>query len=200
MNNLSYGSLSPTVDYSAIADSVEQMSRADVAVSPSSVKPYLPVYDDDDDEIIFDLAADAQAAVERYADVHTTKRMCRAEFLRPLRRIKLPFGPHTVVKVEQRSSVDEEYEETQDYKTVGLNFLSIELMYRRMTRVTFESGCEAVPRQITTAIKQEIAFKYKNRNDPEQVAAESRAGLSVLTRNSLDVLDRSQFSANEFSG
>jgi len=134
--------------------------------------------------------------IERYINQDATPRTRIAYWNLPQRIICLPYGPHlSTITVKQRANVRDDYITRvldTDYWIVddGLQFKKIELNYQQHTQVEFVSGPGSVPDQLQEAIIQEVAFQYKNRNDPDMTAPQMVGGLSLPTYNMIKNLIR----------
>lgn len=190
-----FGSLSPTPERSHLADDTGQLTTPDLLLSPDALELYLPTHDSVNDPLVLSLIRSVQRQIEAFTGVHATPRKLSALFYNPTRLIKLPYGPHKdiVVKQGSRSQPTTEYDVTQAYRIIGVNFAVIHLEELRPTVVEFTSGCGETPDQLVTAVRQEVGFQFKNRNDVNLLQAESKNGLSLITRNSLTNLDYSAF-------
>lgn len=190
MNSLPYGSLSPTISFSPNPDSVETLERGESPVSLTELRKFVSLYDDTDDNLVLTLSQGVLNQLELYANIHATHSVARALYMYPQRYISLPFGPHNDVLTLERYE-NKVWVASTDYNVIGLNFKRIELYDRRPVRVTFESGCDTIPPEMLSALYQEVAFRYKNRNDPQVVAAESAKGLSNTAREAMRLLNKS---------
>jgi hypothetical protein len=177
-------SLSPTRTYQIRPTQVSVVSVVTDAVTANDVKLMLPVYDNQSALIIARLIKSVQRRVEDFIDIDSTLRVRKALWQDPARTIELPYGTHgDIISVERYANgVWAEYE---DYELEGLDYKSIVLDdIGAPIRVEFQSGVDT-NEQLNQAILQEVAWQFKNRNDPNQAAAEVRAGLSVSTINIL---------------
>ena len=182
MNHLPYYSLSPTLTFQRYPYQTRIQGEVPMCVSLADVKGELPVHDGNSDNLIARKILSVQYAIERYINRDTTQRQRVSLWTIPERRIKLPYGPHVITQVRQQVSGEWAVAE---YTQEGLEFKEIVLDYRYPTEVTYTSGYENVPEYLQDAVIQEVAFYFKNRNDPGEVAAETINGLSLPTLNLL---------------
>lgn len=181
---LQFGSLSPTITPSRVADQTTTEFGALQLPSPatlSEVKPFLPVYDDNSDVLIQGIIDGVTKKIERFIRLDTTERTRISEWFLPQRLIDIPYGFHSDIVVEQY--VGDEWRTVENPIIIGLTKKSVRLHYGYQTRVTCTSGFADCPADIVQAIIQEVSFQYKNRNDPNEVQPETRNGLSIPTIN-----------------
>jgi len=166
-----------------------------LAVSVADVKAELPVYDSNSDDQIERKIRAVQTMIEKYINRDTTSRSRIAYWASPQEIIALPYGPHTIVQVEQRLTPKDTYVVQvvdEDYWVLdsSLDYLQIQLSKIYNTRITFTSGSATVDDVVQEAIIQEVAFQFKNRNDPDLTIPQTMGGLSVPTYNMIKNLIR----------
>lgn len=185
IESLQFGSLSPTITPSKYANesAVIPSDGLLVPIAGADVKPFLPVYDSNSDYIIRGIIDGVTKKIERFINRDTTERVRVSLWALPEREIKLPFGPHKNIVVEQY--VNDEWQEvnSDEFVVFGIERKSIRLHYAYPTKVTCTSGFEECPADVKQAIMQETAFQFKNRNDPDEVQAATKLGLSIPTLN-----------------
>ena len=182
MTYLPYYSISPTLTFHRYPYQTKIEGEVEACVTINDVKGELPVHDNNSDSLLTRKILSVQHAIERYINRDTTLRQRVSLWILPERRIKLPFGPHVITGVEQE--IDGEFKSV-DYTEQGGDYKEIVLNSRYPTRVTYNSGHETVPEFLQDAVIQEVAFYFKNRNDPNEAMAESKGGLSLPTLNLL---------------
>lgn len=185
IKSLQFGSLSPTLTPSKYASESVIVDSSDILtpVTITQVKPFLPVYDSNSDLVIQGIIDAVTKQIERFINRDTTERQRISLWNFPEREIMLPYGPHKTIVVEQYFNGDWHEIEAGNLLILGLDRKRIQLHYAYPTRVTCTSGFVECPADIMQAILQETAFQYKNRNDPNEVQAETKFGLSVATLN-----------------
>lgn len=184
-----YGrSLSPVPESSEYPDSVV-IPDGSPCISVKALTDYLQLDIEEETEMLNNLIASAQDNCETFLDVCSTKREAKAQYLRPGNELILPRGPHKVLSIE----VDGEALGPNDYDINGLEFLTVLPYVHGKTTVTFEVGCAVTPGAFIMAVIEEATFRYKNRNDPEVMAAETKSGLSLNTYNALSIMGRDKF-------
>lgn len=189
MNSLPYGSLSPTIPFSKTPDQTEVLERGQVQFVLSEAKKFVSLYDDVDDALMLLLCNGVLNQLELYTGIHSRRCVVKSEWLFPENTIDLPFGPHGAVTLVERWD-GSQWIASESYAVVGLNFKKVRIHDRRPIRVTFQSGTQTAPPEIISAVYQEVAFRYKNRNDPQVVAAESSRGLSLIAKESIRLINR----------
>lgn len=179
-------SLSPTLTYQLRPKQVTIIGDAPAdAVSGNDVKLMLPVYDNQSTLIIERLIKSVQRRVEDFIDIDTTPRTRQAWWQFPAQVIELPYGTHGDVTSVERYE-NKEWVAFEDYEVEGLTYKQLRLERIGLPlRVMYQSGT-SVAEQVNQAILQEVAWQFKNRNDPNQSIAETRSGLSIATINILD--------------
>jgi len=182
IESLQYGSLSPTRVFQVNPIETITIGPVPVVVSMQEMKTALPVYDNQSQTYLETLLPSAQRRVEDYINRDTSVRQRQSLWTQPERTIRLPYGKHDIELVEQY--IGEEWVEVTDYKIIGLHFLSLRLNALYPTRVTYQSGGD-YPADMKTAIIAEVSWHFKNRNDPNEVSAATRSGLSEPARNIL---------------
>lgn len=188
--DLSQGSLSPTISYSANPSVCEITSNVTLAVTVDEIKEYALIYDAESDNVINAQISSVQSMLERFVNRDATPRSRVAFWEHPHRYIRLPYGIHNNVVVYQRSR----YEDNWELKTVdedyylsndGSQFENIQLQRPVMTKVEYVSGYVTTPDIMKQGIIQEVAYFFKNRNDPEIESPETKHGMSKQTFNLL---------------
>jgi len=195
MKQLQYGSISPTRSYTRHPIFCDATTTPALAVSVADVKAELPVYDANSDNQIERKIHGVQAMIEKYINRDTTVRSRIAYWGAPQEIIALPYGPHTITKVSQRLTpkdvyVEQTIDETYWIVDDALDYQEIQLSKIYNTQVLFTSGSATVDDQIQEAIIQEVAFQFKNRNDPDLTIPQTMGGLSVPTYNMIKNLIR----------
>jgi len=195
MRNLQYGSISPTRTFTRDPNYCDATTTLTLAVSVADVKAELPVYDEESDNQIERKIIAVQTMIEKYINRDTTIRTRIAFWSNPQEVIALPYGPHTITTVEQRLTPKDTYVEQvvdEDYWIVdsAFDYQEIQLSKIYNTKVTFTSGSATVDDVVHEAIIQEVAFQFKNRNDPDLTVPQTMGGLSVPTYNMIKNLIR----------
>lgn len=179
-----YGSLSPTITLDKYPSEIIVTSSVTDAVSVDDVKVVLPVYDNQTLTSIQRLIPSVQRRIEDYVNRDTTLRTRMALWTNPSVEITLPYGIHGHVNFVERYE-DGHWVDYTDYEVYGLNFKYIDIKKTgKPVRVSFQSGGGQYE-EMKQAILQEIAFQFKNRNDPNEAQAVSKSGLSIPTLNIL---------------
>jgi len=195
MRALQYGTLSPTRTFTKDPVFCDMTTTPSLAVSVADVKAELPVYDENSDDQIERKIRAVQTMIEKYINRDTTSRSRIAYWASPQEIIALPYGPHTIVQVEQRLTPKDTYVVQvvdEDYWVVdtSLDYLQLQLSKIYNTRILFTSGSATVDDVVQEAIIQEVAFQFKNRNDPDLTIPQTMGGLSVPTYNMIKNLIR----------
>ena len=195
MKYLQYGSISPTRTFTRDPNYCDATTTLTLAVSVADVKAELPVYDEESDDQIERKILAVQTMIEKYINRDTTSRNRIAYWASPQEVIALPYGPHTITTVEQRLTPKDTYVEQtvdEDYWIVDSSFDYQEIQLSKIynTKVTFTSGSATVDDVVKEAIIQEVAFQFKNRNDPDLTVPQTMGGLSVPTYNMIKNLIR----------
>ena len=195
MRALQYGTLSPTRTFTKDPVFCDITTTPSLAVSVADVKAELPVYDDNSDAQIQRKILAVQTMIEKYINRDTTSRSRIAYWASPQEIIALPYGPHTIVLVQQRLTPKDTYVTQvldEDYWVLdsSLDYLQLQLSKIYNTRILFTSGSATVDDVVKEAIIQEVAFQFKNRNDPDLTVPQTMGGLSVPTYNIIKNLIR----------
>ena len=195
MRALQYGTLSPTRTFTKDPVFCDMTTTPSLAVSVADMKAELPVYDENSDDQIERKIRAVQTMIEKYINRDTTSRSRIAYWASPQEIIALPYGPHTIVQVEQRLTPKDTYVVQvvdEDYWVVdtSLDYLQLQLSKIYNTRILFTSGSATVDDVVQEAIIQEVAFQFKNRNDPDLTIPQTMGGLSVPTYNMIKNLIR----------
>ena len=195
MRALQYGTLSPTRTFTKDPVFCDMTTTPALAVSVADVKAELPVYDSNSDDQIERKIRAVQTMIEKYINRDTTSRSRIAYWASPQEIIALPYGPHTITTVEQRLTPKDTYVAQvvdEDYWVLDSSFDYLQLQLSKIynTRITFTSGSASVDDVVQEAIIQEVAFQFKNRNDPDLTIPQTMGGLSVPTYNMIKNLIR----------
>lgn len=185
MNDLPYGSLSPSVTFFRWPNSTELLSEVSPCVSIPEAKAELPVYDDISDLGIQRKILSAQRAVENLVNRDTTKRERRSIWLQPSPVISLPYGVHEILQVEQQTQSNGAFSNITSYEVIGLGYLQVKLQALYPTRIRYNSGADHVDSMLKEAVLQETSYYFKNRNDPNEQSPDIVNGVSAITMNLL---------------
>jgi hypothetical protein len=184
MFNRTYGSLSPTITLDKYPSEIIVTSSVTQAVTVDEVKVVLPVYDNQTLTFIEMLIPSVQRRIEDYVNRDTTLRTRMALWSNPDPIIILPYGVHGNVSYVERYE-DGHWVDYEDYEVYGLNYKYLDIKKTgKSVRVSFQSGGGNYE-EMKQAILQEIAYQFKNRNDPNEAPAVSKSGLSIPTLNIL---------------
>jgi hypothetical protein len=181
---LQVGSMSRTLTFQVLPLETRIIGLYANAVTMQEAKTALPVYDSQSQTLLEALIPACQRRVEDYVNRDTTTRVRQSLWTTPDVIIRLPYGKHQITLFEQY--VNDEWVESTDYETIGLDFLRVKLRSLRPTRITYNSGGE-YPIEMKAAILAEINYHFKNRNDPNESAPASM-GLSIPAKNILSGL------------
>lgn len=182
-----YPSLSPTRIYQVYPIENKAIGSYNQAVFRDDIEAHLPIYDDNDGARLDRLSRSVQHSIEKYTARDLTPRTRQAYWQSPAMIIRFPVRPvNSLLMVEQYDGHDWVVEE-YDYND-GNALGGIKLNHLRPTRITYTSGFSEVPEEFVQAILQEIAYQYKNRNDPDESPATTKYGLSMPTISALATL------------
>ena len=185
-----YDHLVPSREIRDIADDQELVEvTGDDLVTLVRAKNVLHVYHDQDDDYIQNILDGVVSQVEKFLRQDAVKKTRRAYWKRNQANAMLPMGPHGNILsavIKDSSGNEKVLVEGEDFHVVGL-------MWKHLTgineigqlTVTYESGYETPPAEITAAVFQELSLQYKNRKDPDTPAMVSYRNLSLEARHLL---------------
>lgn len=157
-------------------------------ISLEDAKIFLRVKTSADDVYIERLILGVTYQIERYIAKDTQPTVRLAYWSRPNPVVRLPVEPVTeIVSVKEVTSSGNEVDvPAENYQIFGIEHLAIRFHVLPYTlKVQYNSGYEKAPEAIKTALMQEIALQYKNRQDPSQPESPATGGLSVEARHAL---------------
>jgi len=115
----------------------------------------------DDDTKLTELITEVRQALEKYTGLSFGEKTLQVVISNERgQRFELPYGPVTSVT----TVVDKDGEDIGDPVIRGLDFKWIETCSSYMV-VTYEAGYSTLPADLKRAMKEEIAFRYKNQGD-----------------------------------
>lgn len=129
----------------------------------------------DDDTKLTELITEVRQALEKYTGLSFGEKTLQAIISNERgQRFELPYGP--VISVT--TVVDKDGEDIDDPVIRGLDFKWIETCSSYMV-LTYTAGYVTLPADLKRAMKEEIAFRYKNQGDhgeePQSASARNLA-------------------------
>jgi hypothetical protein len=121
-------------------------------------------YDFDDDDIkLTDLIKECRMALEKYTGLSFGPKTMQAIICNQKGNMIIPYGP--IDEDGVTAIVDRDGEDIDDVKIRGLDFKWIESPCVDYMHLTYTGGYETLPSDLKRAIKEEVAFRYKNQGD-----------------------------------
>jgi len=198
-----YNPLTPTYDYKYKPDQtevVEVVKGQEQAVFLPDVKKFLSVRNDHYDVAITSWIHGVTEQVENFIRRDLIQKKLRSYWYTTPPKAELPMGPHgeiTKVTVKGKgSSFEYDLEEGSGYEVEGMTFKRLYgITDSGQLYVEFISGYDKDkrPERIISAILQEIALQFKNRQDPDTPAMTSVNNLSLEARHLLSTIMRRGF-------
>lgn len=130
---------------------------------------------DDDDAKLTLLITECRVALEKYTGCSFGAKTMQAIIRNEKGNQEIPYGPVDSVT----STVTEDGEAIEDVKIRGLQFKWVESPYNCYMHLTYTGGYAVLPLDLKLALKEECAYRYKNRGDQSDgVRSESARNLA----------------------
>lgn len=132
-------------------------------VTLAEAKNYCRVSTNADDALITDLITEAREAIERATGLCLTPKSVSVWFNNPSGNFNLPFGPMdvTTFKLYDTSTGNEIL--PANYFLLGGEFPTLQYPIWNQLKATYRSSMASVPKDLKTAILDQIDFDYENR-------------------------------------
>lgn len=128
----------------------------------------------DDDVKLTELITECRQALEKYTGLSFGEKTVQAIICNEKSTVHLPYGP--IISIT--TVVDKDGETIDDPEISGLDFKWIETLNSYMV-ITYQAGYATLPADLKRAIKEEVAFRYKNQGDhgdePQSASARNLA-------------------------
>jgi hypothetical protein len=115
----------------------------------------------DDDIKLTELITECRRALEKYTGLSFGTKTMQAIICNQKGSMIIPYGPVTSVS----STVDRDGNAIDDVKIRGLDFKWVESPCSDYMHLTYTGGYAILPSDLKRALKEEIAFRYKNQGD-----------------------------------
>lgn len=170
------------VKYNAVLDWIITEDLETEPVSLDDVKLHLNLkfttdgsyeFNDDDDKLTALIKA-CRVALEKYTGCSFAPKTMEAIIRNEKGNQEIPYGPVDAVS----STVTEDGDAISDVKVRGLQFKWIESPYSCYMHLTYTGGYTVLPDDLKQAIKEEVAFRYKNQGDQGDTISESARQLA----------------------
>ena len=132
-------------------------------VTLAEAKNYCRVTTTADDDLITMLITEARQAIEKATGLSLTSKNITIWFSNPSSNFSMPFGPmdKTTFKLYDDTNGNEIL--PANYRLVGGEHPSLFEPIWNQLRATYTSGMASVPKELKTAILDQIDFDYENR-------------------------------------
>lgn len=130
-------------------------------VTLATMKDYLKVSVTDDDNLIEGMIIDARQWIEKRCGISLKPKTVTA-IIEVMNEQELPYGPVVLDSVIVR---DEEGEEIESPRLVGLSGDYVFIEGRGRFMIEYEAGYATPPKPLQEAIKAYVAYSYENRGD-----------------------------------
>ena len=146
------------VDYTLVDD-----GAITEPVTLAEAKNYCRVSTNADDALITDLITEAREAIERATGLCITNKLVAIWFNNPSGNFTMPFGPMKAgsFKIYDNTTGNEIL--AANYFLNGLEFPTLSYPIWNGLKATYRSGMDNVPKDLKTAILDQIDFDYENR-------------------------------------
>jgi uncharacterized phiE125 gp8 family phage protein len=146
------------VDYTLVDD-----GTITEPVTLAEAKNYCRVSTDADNDLITMLITEAREAIERATGLCLTNKLVAIWFNNPSGNINMPFGPMKAGSFKLYDTTTGNEILPANYSLVGDQFPSLTFPIWNQLKATYRSGMDSVPKDLKTAILDQIDFDYENR-------------------------------------
>lgn len=148
------------VRYNAVLDVQFSLENTTEPVTVQEAKDWLRIDISDDDTLVGSLITAARIICEQYTNISFITRTVTATLHNTLGGISLPYGP-----VNSITSVTERDTAITDYTMSGASFQRLVTVFEQEVTVVYTAGYATLPKNLKTAILNQIGFLYENRGD-----------------------------------
>lgn len=134
---------------------------------------------DDDDTKITELITECRQALERYTGVSFGAKTMQAIICNQKGNMVIPYGPISTVS----AVIDRDGNAIEDVKILGLDFKWIESPCADYMHLTYTGGYATLHRDLKRAIKEEVAFRYKNQGDQAKEEVQSNSSRNLADKH-----------------
>ena len=132
-------------------------------VTLAEAKNYCRVTTNADDALITDLITEAREAVEKATGTCIVQKNVTIWFNNPASNFNLPYGPMDPTTFKLYDDINNTEVLAANYRLVGGQYPSLNFPIWNQLRATYTSGFTSVPKDLKTAILDQIDFDYENR-------------------------------------
>ena len=132
-------------------------------VTLAEAKNYCRVTTNADDALITDLITEAREAVEKATGTCIVQKNVTIWFNNPASNFNLPYGPMDPTTFKLYDDINNTEVLAANYRLVGGQYPSLNFPIWNQLRATYTSGFTSVPKELKTAILDQIDFDYENR-------------------------------------
>ena len=136
----------------------------------------------DDDTKLTELITECRKALENYTGLSFGTKTIRVIVRNELGNIRLPWGPIQSIT----AVVDKNGSSVTDYVAYGLKDKWIVSPCSSYLDITYKAGYTTLPADLVRAMKEEIAYRYRNQGDQVQQYAAQTPGVSEGARKLAD--------------
>ena len=132
-------------------------------VTLAEAKNYCRVTTNADDNLITDLITEAREAVEKATGLCIVQKNVTIWFNNPSSNFNLPYGPVDTTTFKLYDTVNGTEILPANYFLIGGDYPSLNYPIWNQMKATYTSGMISVPKDLKTAILDQIDFDYENR-------------------------------------
>jgi uncharacterized phiE125 gp8 family phage protein len=132
-------------------------------VTLAEAKNYCRVTTNADDNLITDLITQAREAVEKATGLCITSKNVTIWFNNPASNFTIPYGPMDKTTFRLYDDINNTEVLAANYRLIGDKYPSLTFPIWNQLRATYTSAMSSVPKDLKTAILDQIDFDYENR-------------------------------------
>ena len=132
-------------------------------VTLAEAKNYCRVTTNADDSLITDLITEAREAIEKATGLCLVQKNVTIWFNNPASNFNLPYGPMDKTTFRLYDDINNIEVLAANYRLIGEQYPSLNYPIWNQMRATYTSGMVSVPKELKTAILDQIDFDYENR-------------------------------------
>jgi len=132
-------------------------------VTLAEAKNYCRVTTSADDALITDLITEAREAVEKATGTCIVQKNVTIWFNNPASNFNLPYGPIDPTTFKLYDDINNTEVLAANYRLIGGQYPSLNFPIWNQLRASYTSGFTSVPKDLKTAILDQIDFDYENR-------------------------------------
>ncbi len=165
------------IAYNAVLDVSFSNEDTSEPVTLTEAKDWCRIDVTDDDDLIEELITSARILCEEYSGISFINRTITASLNNSLGGIELPYGPvKTLTSIVDSENIEAEYTLRNE------NFKQLIEPVKSFVKVIYPAGYETLPKNLKTAVLNQLLWMYENRGDVKIASSLSDTTMLILNK------------------